>query len=110
MQPRPIGNNFFFSFLSKTRRGVFEQKSGGLIYIPNAAPSVDEQGLMARWCRVEAIGDEITDFNVGDIVLIEPLKWTIGYIFGDKKLWKSDQSRVIATTDSDESIALDFTF
>lgn len=110
MIPQPLGNNFLFSFLSETRRGLFAQKSSGRIIIPNAAPTVDEQGQLARWVKVESIGSEVTDFKVGDIVLVEPLKWTIGYIFGEDKYWKSDQTRVMATTDSDESIAIDYTF
>lgn len=110
MLPQPLGKNFFFTFLSETKKGMFAQKNSGRIYIPNAAPSTDEQGLLARWVKVEAIGADVKDFNVGDIVLVEPLKWTIGYIFGEHKLWKSDEERVIATTDSDESIAVDFNF
>lgn len=110
MLPQPIGKNFLFTFLSQTKRGMFAQKSSGRIYIPNAAPTTDEQGLLARWVKVEAIGPDVKNFNVGDIVLIEPLKWTIGYIFGNQRLWKSDESQVMATTDSDESIAVDFNF
>lgn len=108
MLPQPIGNAFLFTFLSKTRRGLFAQKNAGRIYIPNAAPTVDEQGLLARWVKVEAVGPAVKNFKVGDIVLVEPLKWTIGYIFGEDKYWKSDETVVMATTDSDESIAIDF--
>jgi hypothetical protein len=108
MLPQPIGNTFLFTFLSKTKRGMFAQKNAGRIYIPNAAPTTDEQGLLARWVRVEAIGPDVKDFKAGDIVLLEPLKWTIGYIFGENKFWKSDETAVMATTDEDESIAIDF--
>lgn len=114
MQLKPLGSNFLFTFLSETKNGTFKQKSSGRIYIPNAAPSLSEQGILARWCKVEKIGEEVTDLEVGDIVLIKPLRWTIGYIFGEDdnnqlKYWKSNQCEVIAKT-NDLDIAYDFHF
>lgn len=102
---KPIGNTFLFSFLSETVGGKFISKNSGQIILTNQ--DLDVQGKYARWCKVVAIGSAVTDFNVGDIVLIEALKWTIEYKFDGKSYWKSDDTKVIAIG-SDESVAFDY--
>lgn len=102
---KPIGNAFLFSFLSETVGGKFVSKNSGKIILTNQ--DLDVQGKYARWAKVEAVGSKITDFDVGDIVLIEALKWTIEYKFNGQSYWKSDDTKVIAIG-LDESVAFDY--
>jgi hypothetical protein len=102
---QPIGNAFLFSFLSETVGGKFVGKNSGKIILTNQ--DLDVQGKYARWAKVTAIGSKVTDFSVGDIVLIEALKWTIEYKFNGQSYWKSDDTKVIAIG-LDESVAFDY--
>ena len=65
---------------------------------------IDGQASSPRWGKVLAIGPNVQDFNVDDLVLIEPGMWTSGFEFEKNKYWKSDDTKVIAVSD-DESVA-----
>lgn len=101
MALRPLRDYFLFSFVNDTYGGRFvERNSFGLILTNN---DLEAQGKYARWGKVEAIGDEVTDFGVGDLVLIEYGQWTTEFHWDEKKYWKSDQAKVIAIGE-DESV------
>lgn len=102
MKLRPLGNAFLFSFLNDTSSGRFIEKNAGRVILTNQ--EFDTQGKYARWVRVTAVGNKVTDFAAGDIVLVEALQWTKEFKFFDDPLWKSDDSKVIAIG-SDESVA-----
>lgn len=108
---RPLGKSFLFEFLNNTRHGIFTQQNKGLIVLPNAAPDIDRQGDFARFAKVTAVGEGVSAFVVGDVVLISALKWTKGMdVQEDLRLWKSDEDQVIAvhTGEDLDSIAYDF--
>lgn len=107
MKIRPLGRSFLFAFLNETTEGQFVQKNKGRILLTR--PEVDIQGTYARWAKVLAIGPEVKDFKNGDIVLIHPGKWTIGFTHDGVKVWKSDDEWVLATSD-DESVAYDYAY
>ena len=94
MALRPLGNAFLFSFFSVTAGGKFVERNSGKIILTNQ--DLDSQGKYARWAKVEAVGSDVKDFRVGDIVLIEALQWTKEIRFDGKSFWKSDDSKVIA--------------
>lgn len=100
MAIRPLGNAFLFCFLQETQGRGFTQKNKGRIILPNAAPDIDRQGDFARFAKVLAIGQSITDFKNGDVVLIAALKWTPGFTHDGVKIWKSDDSHVLGVWDS----------
>jgi len=101
MALKPLGNSFLFSFFSVTAGGRFIERNSGKIILTNQ--DFDTQGKYARWGKVEAVGSKVTDFNVGDIVLIEALQWTKEIKFEGKSYWKSDDTKVIAIG-NDESV------
>lgn len=101
----PLGKTFLFQFCNDTTEGVFKAKNKGRIII--AGTTVDRQGDYARWAKVMAIGPEVVDFKVGDIVLIGALRWTKGLTHKDVMIWKSDESEVLALA-NDESVAYDY--
>lgn len=59
-------------FVSNMEFGMERTTSG--LYIPSADGKT--QGIMPRWGRVWAIGDEQTDVAVGDWVCVEHGRWT----------------------------------
>lgn len=104
MDLKPLHNHFLFQFVNDTTTGMISSRNRGQIIIAN--PEMMEQGKYARWAKVLAIGDDVKDFGVGDIVLIEPGKWTIGFPHGAERYWKSDDRWVLAI--GDESLAFDY--
>lgn len=98
---KPLGNAFLFSFCSETVGGQFIDKNHGQIILTNQ--DLSEQGKMARWGKVVAIGNKVKDFQVGDLVLIEALMWTKEFKYLEQRLWKSDDTKVIAIGD-DETV------
>lgn len=93
---RPLGKSFLFEFASDTAGGLLIEKNLGKILL---TAEVLNQGKFARWGKVLAVGDMVTDFVPGQWVLIEPLQWTTEIRFQDRKYWKSDETKVLAVTD-----------
>lgn len=104
MDLKPLHNHFLFQFLNDITSGLIINRNKGQIIIANAETL--EQGKYARWVKVVAIGDDVKDFNVGDVVLVEPGKWTIGFVHNEKRYWKSDDAWVLAI--GDESMVFDY--
>jgi co-chaperonin GroES (HSP10) len=100
MALRPLKDNFIFEFTNETRDGKFIEKSKFGFYLTNQR--LDTQ-MVARWAKVIAIGDEVTDFGVGDYVLIEQGMWTTGLQYEGRTVWKSDQKKVCLIGE-DESV------
>lgn len=98
---KPLTDGFLFVFCSETAGGQFIEKNSGQIILTNR--DLDSQGKFARWGKVVSVGEDVTDFGVGDIVLIEALKWTRGFDYEGGRYWKSDQSKVLAIGE-DESV------
>jgi hypothetical protein len=98
---KPLRDSFLFSFFNETVGGrIVERNRQGLI-LTNQGTNV--QSSDARWGKVLAVGPEVKDFKVGDIVLIEYGKWTVGFKYDNVQIWKSDEKKVIALGD-DESV------
>jgi len=98
----PLRKNFLFSFIDETTSdGMFISKTKSGLFMTKRG--LQEQSNFARWAKVMAIGSEVTQFNNGDYVLIEPLKWTQGFVYEGVKIWKSDEDKVIMVTDPAET-------
>lgn len=105
MAIRPLGNTFLFAFFNDTAGGRFIERNSGKIILTNY--QYLDQGTNARWGKVLAVGSDVTEFGVGDIVLIEALAWTKGFEYDGVKIWKSDESKVCAIGE-DESVTFAF--
>jgi co-chaperonin GroES (HSP10) len=101
MKLRPLQDSFIFEFTNETVGGRFVEnhKSGIILTHQDLSTQADR----ARWGKVLAIGEKVTDFEVNDLVLIEYGKWTTSITFEDKKYWRSAQDFVCAIS-NDESI------
>ncbi len=97
MQLRALGNNVMFKFLDETvgTKGAFvetHQKLGIIIPVTNNTQRVH------RWGEVVAVGPKVDGLVPGDFILIEALMWMEGVKVGDEKVWKTDDSKVLAVT------------
>ena len=102
MNLRPLGNNVMFKFLDETAgaKGGFVEKHGMLII-----PQTRSTQKVARWGEVVALGPKAEEagLKVGDFILIEALMWMEGVKFEDQKIWKTDDSKVLAVTNDREA-------
>lgn len=95
---QPLNNNILFKFLdeTKTSDGKFVERSRGSIIIGSVR---DSQTSMPRWGEVIAIGPNVMDVVVGEFILIQAGKWTVGVNFEDEgKVWKTDEECVMLST------------
>lgn len=95
MKVTPIKNGIFFVFEDQVdRNGVFEEKTTWNFTLKNDPSTTVKR---ARWGRVVATGHEVgKQIRVGDMVLIEPLKWTNRLEFEGKEFWKTDSDHILA--------------
>ena len=98
MKLRPLRNNVMFKFLDETSgdKGAFTETHAIGIIIPRSTKSQK----VARWGEVIALGPdaEAGGLAVGDLILIEALMWMEGVKFEGVKVWKTDDSKVLAVT------------
>lgn len=93
---RPIQNHIIFEFVDETAGGVFTQKTkSGLIAV---ASMQDQKG--PRWGKVLKVGPTVNeDIKEGEYILIEGGMWTTQQWLEDgTKIWKTDDTKVIATS------------
>lgn len=94
---KPLGNNVMFSFLEETggSKGRFHERptQAGIILVSSA----DNQ-KKHRWGRVVASGPK-AEVGPGDYILIESLMWMEGTVVDGVKVWKTDDTKILAVTD-----------
>lgn len=110
MAIRPIGNTFLFAFTNETANGGFVAKNRGRIVI-TAHSQQDYMGMgeYARFGKVLAVGPDVKNFGIGDVVLIDKLKWTRGFDYDGVQIWKSDEDQVLGIA-RDEDVAVDYSY
>lgn len=93
---KPILNNFIFQFLDGTQDGRFINRTQSGIILTNK--NDQEQTANPRWATVLAIGPDVEEFAVNDIVLIGAGRWSQYFTIDGTKYWKSDSNEVLAVT------------
>lgn len=94
---KPLFNYVLFIFLEDTggQKGRFhEQIRASGIIIP---PTMSGQKV-ARWGQVFAAGPD-AEVKEGDYILVESLMWMEASKWEDGKIWKTDDSKILAVTD-----------
>lgn len=82
-----------------------EQKTkAGIIVLDDSTTAAGERGIKPRWARVHAIGPKQKDVKVGEWVLLEHGRWSLGQdlnIEGEDKLriWLADHEAILAVAD-----------
>jgi len=97
MTLKPLKNIVMFTFLDETSgtKGVFNAALAESGIILPAAVSLQKTH---RWGRVVAAGPE-AEVVEGDLILIEALMWMEGVKFEGQKVWKTDDTKILAVTD-----------
>lgn len=96
MNIRPLRNNIIFRFLQDTvgEKGAFlESTISGIII-----PLTNNTQKVHRWAEVLAVGPQVEGVKNGDYILIEALMWMEAVRFEGNKVWKTDDSKVLAVT------------
>lgn len=107
MNIKPIKKSFVFQFNDAvTSKGEFDNgtTAGGIIL----QSSFDDSAKQARWVTIVAAGDECdaTVFKPGAQVLLPALRWTEASKLEGQKIWKSDETQVVAYKDGETIIPL----
>lgn len=96
---QPLSNNVLFKFLDETKSsdGKFMERTKGSIVI---GAMRDTQNSSPRWGQVIATGPKVQDVSIGEYILIEAGKWTVGVNYEDEgKVWKTDDNWIMLSTD-----------
>lgn len=102
MNIKPIKKSFVFRFNDAvTSKGEFDNgtTAGGIIL----QSSFDDSAKQARWVTIVAAGNECdtTVFSPGSQVLLPALRWTEASKLEGQKIWKSDETQVVAYKDGE---------
>lgn len=97
-----IKNNVIFKFVDAVNsKGEFEKQATAVGIVLNA--SADDSAKNPRWVNVIAVGPDCTTIKVGQQALLPNLRWTSGVDFDGGKVWRSDETQVVAVRDSAEA-------
>ena len=93
----PLRNGILFMFLEKTDdSGGFK---GNTDWGFDLGVNTDETSKRGRWARTIAVGPDVTDVKEDMFIYIEPLMWTVGFNHNGFKIWKTDETKILATSD-----------
>ena len=97
-----IRNQIIFNFMEDTTRGQFNSKSaGGILMVEHGHNQIDNE----RWARALAVGPDVgDDFAVGDLILIENLRWTSEFIVNEESYWITTDTEILAKWDDEENL------
>ena len=100
MKLKPIHNKVIVTDLQHG-----EQKTkAGIIILDDSTTDAGDRGIKPRWAKVYATGPEQKDVKVGDWILLEHGRWSLGQdldIEGEDKLriWLADHEAILAVSD-----------
>jgi len=95
----PLFNSVLFTFIDDQAEGKFIDRSSSGIILTNH--DVSQQGKKSRWGRIIAIGPDVLDESIqpGQFILVENLKWTMGFKYEEVNIWMTTEDHVLAITD-----------
>ncbi len=102
MKIKPLNDSIIFEFLDTISAGHFATKTKSGIILGNK--NANENAQTPRWGKVHAIGPDVVDVKVGDFILIEALRWTLGFKLDDQNLSKTVEKEVMAIAENVEQI------
>lgn len=98
---QPLHDQIIFQFMEDTTQGRFNSKtSSGILIVDQNDKQVD----FNRWGKIIDIGPNVTDFECGDMILIEKLCWTNSFILPSGRYWVTNQPSVLATWDDPDNL------
>jgi hypothetical protein len=91
-----IENNVIFQFVEDVTQTRFINSSASGFIINSGDGN---QTLWPRWAKAVSIGPDVMEIEVDDFILVEAGKWTTSFRVDDQRYWKTDDSKVIGTSD-----------
>ena len=82
-----------------------EQKTkAGLIILDDSTTDAGARGIKPRWARVHATGPKQKDVKVGDWILLEHGRWSLGQVLDIEgedslRIWLADHKAILAVSD-----------
>lgn len=76
----------------------------GIIIMDDSTVAAGERGIRPRWARVYAVGPEQKDVTVGEWILLEHGRWTLGQDLTEEngeitRIWLADHEAILAVAD-----------
>jgi len=93
----PIRDGILFVFIDNIKGKFFKESTNwGFDIIGDS----DNSASSGRWGKIVALGPDVNAQNItkDDYIFIEPLMWTEGLMHDGVKIWKTDESKVMATS------------
>lgn len=103
MKLKPLNDSIIFEFVDSISQGAFATKTKSGILLSNK--NADDNSNTPRWGKVHAIGPDVQDVQVGEYVLVAPLRWTLGFKFEDTMYSKTIEKEVLAVADKVEDVS-----
>lgn len=95
MKLKPLNDKILFKFMDDIKHGFFTEKHDSGIII-DLGQNHKHSSEVSRLCQVVAIGPKVVNIDVGDIVVVEALKWTTKYPVSSKMVvWMTEQQYVL---------------
>lgn len=96
MIAKPLKANILFAFLNNTdsSSGMFKDATASGIILSTI---LDTQ-TGGRWAKALLVGPD-SIVKAGQHIFIKPLMWTIGFTFDSIKIWKTDDTKILAVSD-----------
>jgi co-chaperonin GroES (HSP10) len=102
MKLKPLNDSIIFEFLDEIRDGHFVTKTSFGLVLPTK--NVDLNSNLPRWGKVHEVGPDVKEVNVGDLILVEPLRWTDSFKFEDKRYCKTIEKEVMCIAEDVDDI------
>jgi co-chaperonin GroES (HSP10) len=96
MNIRAIENNVIFQFVEDVTQTRFVNSSASGFIISS---SDGNQAITPRWGKAISVGPDVMEIKVDDYILVEQGKWTTSFRVGERRYWKTDESKVIGVSD-----------
>jgi len=95
MKLTAIKNNIIFKFVEGVNSsGEFEKTETASII--HQLANFDESAKDPRWVKIVSVGPDCTFVKEGMQVLLPALRWTNSTKFDGERIWKSDETQVVA--------------
>jgi hypothetical protein len=92
----PISNGIFFIFEDDVTDTKFANKTkSGIALVAGTGDQVN----IPRWGTAILVGPECEQVQAGDYILVEKGMWTPSFKSSGLKLWKTDETKVLCTSD-----------
>ncbi len=96
----PVSNHILFQFMDETNRsdkGAFKNKTEWGFQL---ASTIDDTTKTPRWVEIIGTGPDVSDeFHVGQVVLVDALKWTPQVEYEGVKFARTDDRNILAVDD-----------